>query len=369
MSQPFDSLTIHSLRGIKDLELSGLRQVNLLVGGNDSGKTTVLEALELYCNPLDIIAWEYLSRQREPLAWFASVVDLMSSMDDIQVENLRWLFPQNATAESDKAYEGRVFLSANGTVPVREVHAHYREIRGLPPRRSLIKNAAELQRERRGAEILLKAEPGFGPQSTTLWEGERLDEVRIESAPEVPCQLLSPSDHYLTSLAVQEFTETRLGGMQDAVKELLRGFDPRITGMELLAPRGRPTLYLQDSVAGLAPLSAFGDGIRRALIFALTLPKVAGGVLLIDEIETAIHVSALGKVFRWMLDACKQHRVQLFVTTHSLEAVDAILGADTTEAEDIVGFRLERAAERTVAKRYGEDLLKRLRYERGLDVR
>jgi energy-coupling factor transporter ATP-binding protein EcfA2 len=369
MSQPFDRFTIHSLRGIKNLELPGLGQVNLLVGGNDSGKTTVLEALALYCNPLDVVSWEFLSRQREPLAWFFSVV----SPEDTRVDDLRWLFPQNATPGKDDAYEGRVFLSANGTFPVREVHAHYREIRGSPPRRQplrpSIRYSAELQRERRGAEILLKAEPGFEPQVITLWEGERLEEARSALGPEVPFQLINPADHYLTSLAVQEFTEARLGGMQEAVKDLLRGFDPRIAGVEILAPRGQPTLYLQDSVAGLAPISAFGDGIRRALLFALALPRVAGGVLLIDEIETAIHVSALGKVFRWMLDACKQYSIQLFVTTHSLEAVDAILGADTTEAEDIVGFRLEPTAERTVAKRYGEDLLKRLRYERGLDVR
>jgi AAA15 family ATPase/GTPase len=105
------------------------------------------------------------------------------------------------------------------------------------------------------------------------------------------------------------------------------------------------------------------------LLLALALPRAAGGVLLIDELETALHVSALGKVFRWLLDACKQFNVQLFATTHSLETVDAILSADTTPEEDIVGYRLERTNGHTTAKRYGEDLLKRLRYERGLDVR
>lgn len=168
---------------------------------------------------------------------------------------------------------------------------------------------------------------------------------------------------------VKEFSDARLAGFQEKVRELLRSLDSRLVDLEILAPRGQPVLFLQDAVAGLAPLSAFGDGIRRTLLLALALPRLAGGVLLIDELETAIHVSALGKVFRWLVDACKQYNVQLFATTHSLEAVDAILAADTTPEEDIVGFRLEREEERTVARRYGEDLLKRLRYERGLDVR
>jgi hypothetical protein len=178
-----------------------------------------------------------------------------------------------------------------------------------------------------------------------------------------------PADHWLGTLTVKSFSEIRLSGLEESVRELLKAIDPRIDGLEVLAPRGEAVLYVKDAVAGLVPLSMYGDGIRRTLLLALALPQVKGGVLLIDELETAIHVSALGKVFRWMLAACKQYDVQVFATTHSLEVVDAILGADDTREEDIVGFRLERTEGRTSARRFGEDLLKRMRYERGLDVR
>jgi AAA15 family ATPase/GTPase len=102
---------------------------------------------------------------------------------------------------------------------------------------------------------------------------------------------------------------------------------------------------------------------------ALGVTRARGGVLLIDEVETAIHISALGNVFRWIVEACVANDVQLFATTHSLEAIDAILAADTTPEEDIVGYRLESTGTRVIAHRYGEDLLKRLRIERGADVR
>jgi hypothetical protein len=61
--------------------------------------------------------------------------------------------------------------------------------------------------------------------------------------------------------------------------------------------------------------------------------------------------------------------VQLFATTHSLEAVDAILGAETIDRDEITGFRLEVKDGRCAARRYAGDLLYRLRHERGLDVR
>jgi AAA15 family ATPase/GTPase len=48
------SITIHQFRGLRDLELKDLGRINLLVGINNSGKTSVLEALSIYCHPLDI---------------------------------------------------------------------------------------------------------------------------------------------------------------------------------------------------------------------------------------------------------------------------------------------------------------------------
>ena len=38
---------IQNFRGLKQVTLSELRRVNLIIGGNDTGKTSVLEALVL----------------------------------------------------------------------------------------------------------------------------------------------------------------------------------------------------------------------------------------------------------------------------------------------------------------------------------
>ena len=372
MNLPFEQFTIHALRGVRDLELTGLGRVNLLVGENDSGKTTVLEGLTLYCNPLDPVIWGIAAENRT----FRSLAEDLS-----EDEELRWLFPQEPSRRPDDEYKGQVRLSATGAYFVRSMRAQYKQVRGLhslklsPPAvgRTTPPEQSPAATERRGAEVQIDVELAEPTGSTrasnsfTLWEGQGWN-VRGFDGPSIPRELISPYDHQLT-LTLGKFSEARLEGFQESVSQLLNMLDSRITGLEILAPRGRPILYLQDAQAGLAPVSVFGDGIRRALLLASVLPTLSGGVFLIDELETAIHISALGKVFRWLLDACKQFNVQLFATTHSLEALDAILAADTTPEEDIVGFRLGREGGRTVATRFGEDLLKRLRYERGLDVR
>jgi predicted ATP-dependent endonuclease of OLD family len=60
-----ENITIHQFRGLKELERKDLGQINLLVGVNNSGKTSVLEALSIYCDPLDLRNWIITATQRE----------------------------------------------------------------------------------------------------------------------------------------------------------------------------------------------------------------------------------------------------------------------------------------------------------------
>jgi AAA15 family ATPase/GTPase len=65
--------------------------------------------------------------------------------------------------------------------------------------------------------------------------------------------------------------------------------------------------------------------LKKVLSLAVSLVMAQGGILLIDEVETAIHVGALKNVFAWFVEACKRYKVQVFATTHSLEVIDAML--------------------------------------------
>ncbi|MDI1433881.1 AAA family ATPase [Polyangium sorediatum] len=371
MRLPLESFTVERFRGVRDLELRDLGRFNLLVGRNNSGKTSVLEALRIFSAPLDPWNWLNTAWQREPLGGSGFTV----------IERLCWLFPHTAGRDRETPYDGTVRLLGSGRVPLREVTARYLEVRGTisNSQMTMTEEFTAESLERRGAQIdlLLKQrqldlfDGDEARGSFTLWEGERFERPRERVQLGTAFRYIHQPDHWIQT--VRLYSDAKLAGLDGAAIDLLRKIEPTIEGVELLVPPqgnpGAPRVYLRDKHAGLSPLSSYGDGVRRALLFALAIPSVAGGVLLIDELETAIHVSALGHVFRWLLDACTKHDVQVFATTHSLEALDAILAVDPTPEEDIVAYRLEREGEQTTARRYGEDLLKRIRYERGLDVR
>jgi len=124
------------------------------------------------------------------------------------------------------------------------------------------------------------------------------------------------------------------------------------------------------ATAGFSPISNLGDGTRRVLSIALALQSVKGGVLLIDEVETAIHKDAFSKFFSWLLQAGEFFRVQIFATTHSLEAIDAILSVSLKQPDQLVAFQLpDRDSKTKEVKRFSGDILESLRFDQGIDVR
>jgi hypothetical protein len=159
-----------------------------------------------------------------------------------------------------------------------------------------------------------------------------------------------------------------LDGRAEALLKLVRHVEPRLERLEILAPQGVSRVY--GVVAGRPVLwSHFGAGVQRALTYGLDLIRAKGGVLLIDELETGIHWTALREVCAWLARSANELDVQVFATTHSVETVDALIEASRGDADELVLFHLERSNGAVSVQRYGEELLDRVRFERGLEVR
>ena len=116
-------------------------------------------------------------------------------------------------------------------------------------------------------------------------------------------------------------------------------------------------------------MAAFGDGLRRVFTLASAIPGAKDGLLLIDELEIAVHTRMLEKTFNWLVEFCCKYNVQLFATTHSLETIDAIIEICKGEEIDLVGYRLQKGDVQTTTKRFDKEYLTQLREELGVDVR
>ena len=118
----------------------------------------------------------------------------------------------------------------------------------------------------------------------------------------------------------------------DVLLEALQVIEPRLRSVEDNSASGAPMIWGDIGLPELVPLTVMGDGMTRFASTVLAMTKVAGGVMLIDEVENGIHHSVLADVWRVIDDASRRFGVQVFATTHSFECVHAADQAIKTDA-------------------------------------
>ena len=65
MAIHFEHIDIRRFRGLKEVEIPGLRDVNIIAGDNNSGKTSFMEALCLFRKPGDFYNVLKVTRMRD----------------------------------------------------------------------------------------------------------------------------------------------------------------------------------------------------------------------------------------------------------------------------------------------------------------
>jgi hypothetical protein len=114
-------------------------------------------------------------------------------------------------------------------------------------------------------------------------------------------------------------------------------------------------------------IDEIGDGTKYAaniLSLCLLLENTA---LLIEEVESHQHSSALEKFLQNLVDIAIERNIQLFVTTHSLEVIQIL--SKLTEKYDIRFFHLIRSAEGELTVREIPGIDTKLLSDIGLDMR
>ena len=365
---------IKAFRKISNVTLNDLSRINLFVGENNSGKTSILEAIRYYCSPMDpseLIAIAH----RSPFSELETITAL------------RWVFPKERHTPEGEFLESKIEVTGYTSSVKRNVSCDLQKSVMLPSEISIrgsngeaIKLPIVESSLRRNVALLklnyIDQEPdsenvlGFATQAITLKDGE--DEYVVEEnvhKGKTPCAFLTPIDHRIDGLQRSQFSKATVEFLKKDVLEALKLIDDDIQGIDIVQPGVYSNIQLEVFGLGYEPLVSFGDGIRRVLSYSISLAQAQSGILIIDEIETAIHKDAITKAFRWLVAAARKLDVQIFATTHSLEAIDALIEAMDGDYSDIVAFRLPRKNSKEVLARYSGESLHDLRFRGGLEIR
>lgn len=110
------------------------------------------------------------------------------------------------------------------------------------------------------------------------------------------------------------------------VIDILRQFDDSIA--DICYTKADDGSYVESIITKNGvnmPFSVYGDGIKKILYILNKLVDAADSILMIDEIETGLHKKYYDTLFPVVFALANKLNVQLFIATHSIEAIDAIL--------------------------------------------
>ena len=352
------NFSINQFRGIHGLNVKGLGDINLIVGDNNSGKTSVLEAIMLL----------------RSTSAFSNILNVVRLRDNgffspfrLSVfENFLYMFNPESD-EKNIEVEGligdiSVGIKVSGTIEnvlidmseLRDRHKNAHAMQGS----SVIYDEAEVA-EFQGI-ISSKIGDDVSNEEIRFNEYTRLTGMRASKPESIEIVYVSPTDHTNGNV----FSKVvKNDDYKDIVLHVIKIFDDDIEDILYIKNEqtSRPIECLKHKKLGIMPLATYGDGIKKVLLLANSIASAAGGILLVDEIETAIHARHYDDIFKFVIKACKQFHIQLFATTHSIEAVDGFLATqcdadkenyieDSEDVIRVVTFRKNVEKNRTDAR-------------------
>ncbi|ACL06559.1 ATP-binding protein [Desulfatibacillum aliphaticivorans] len=338
------NLDIGAFRGMKNVRLDDLPPFSVIVGDNNAGKSSVLEAAALLLRPFDLSQWFNVARQRDSdLAVVDGVWSMFPSKEPLDVE------------------EG----------PVQTQHIELKATIGDEDRNFSARGHASTDLDDEDLPIIaLNVECKVDNMRETLaFRKSAFATIhRSEGVVSYRCFTITSATHRSIKTLVEHLSKAVDSGKKGMAVELLQYFDDSVTDLDVSVSNGRSSVKVSHKERGIVDLSSFGDGMRRSAALALALTRANEGVLLIDELEAGIHPAIMPSILGWMLNAARTANVQIIATTHSLEAIDAVISVVKDKTDDAVLFYLQKNDQEHLIRRYAQDKLIRLR-ESGLDLR
>lgn len=362
-----EKLYIDSFRGINDLYLEQLCPINLIVGNNNCGKTSVLEAVEfLRFYKSGLINVLQIARQRD----YQFAMEYSNSI----YENVMCMFPQESQIrkiELSGIYNGKEFsYRFHG----ENKKMFYDPVQEQGSRKNKTQSILQGEMEVDGFEggILANLGKEFKQTPVKFNRYVKMSDYSYTESQGLPIRYVGSFAH-LRGDIINEIVRNE--EYKEICVMMLKLFDKGISDI-LTLPSDigfHMVSYIRHDRLGNMPLSTYGDGVKRALVLANEIAKARSGILLIDEIETSIHKQYYDDIFRFVTKACLQYNVQLFITTHSLEAVDGILKTqdydNSTNDDKINVITLRKEGNKTLSRSMSGAEVYKDREDFGFEVR
>jgi len=332
----YKKLSIENFRGIEKIELNDFKQINLFVGENNCGKTTILESLFLITgisNPQFLMTINQLrglnyllGNDKEHLLIYHKLDyknEILIEAESIESERTLKIKPhkQDGSEDISTTFEKKELehISLNTLSKNQMVDGYVYDI-------SITKKG---KTEQHKAAIY--------PMGIIYHQ-----EIPKKYKETVNATIINPVSA-LTQLP-QNLNTLIKNKRIDKVVKVLQKIDNTI--LNIIAGTDN-LIYCDTGLNQLIPINVMGDGIRRVLSLIVTIANFRNGCVFIDEIESGLHYKSIKIMWTAIIEASKEFDVQIFATTHSMECVQGLYNSYSYDKQpqgdnEIRLYRIER---------------------------
>ena len=300
-----NKLTIDNFRGFRHLDLTGFQPVNLIVGKNNAGKTSLLESLAVLSQPQTML-------QQLPSLF-------RPASGEVQKRFYTWLLSDG--------FDGQTKIEG-------------------------VTDAGVI-------EVLMQRKP-FAPQQKAsgylrVFNGSALiayatKDAKISNCKCIPIRNMEPAD---LVRAFSQAVKQRNG--EEIMEQVLRKVDPRVKKARTEVADDGNHVMVDLGFSQMLPLAQAGQGMYRLVSMLSGLIGDRPDIALVDEVDDGLHHSVLTDLWTGLAETAQLLGIQIFATTHSYECIQAAHDAFSARPNYGLGiiqlFRLEDHVEGRVLQK------------------
>jgi len=343
---------LKDFRVFKDFYMSGLGSINIITGRNNVGKTTVLEAIYLASGAFssnDIIIKDKSKNdivlgRRGGVGLFTSIIRNY----DEKIKPVLRLNVNNMELNYVYLINKRRMLIDIGK-PIRDDFKYYDSIE------------KRICNQQGGCISSFKLNPDI------------YRKIEIHKAFLQNTVFLDPYIIKETESLVMKFWADLKFKREDKkiVKFINSSFDLGVESISYVPLNGKNQLILEFSDHSVR-LVDLGDGVKYAILLYSVFIAVNPKIVLIDDVESHLHIGGLSKIIEAILDYSKKNNAQFIMTTHSIEFIEELVRLAKHKgfkSNEVTVFHLLRKGDRVLSRRYNLDEAYRYIFTIGSDLR
>ncbi len=339
----FDSITIAQYKLFKDFKIDKLNRINIFAGFNNSGKSSLLEAVYFLTKQNDIVSFLEIIKLRNKLKSL-NPIWLNKVFDENEIIDIKGVFNEVNTSIYFHKFEA-------SSIDKKDDYIASYSLKSTINDQSLDNIIHTF-----GYETLRRENEKVVHLCSSILKSPyfyNFDEIKATYSKNT----IYKSNEGKTAIRlVVEFLKNEI----DSTIE-----DVRLTDIEDVERFIVDSTQFSDKNL---EITNYGEGLQRIFEIALSFAFAKNGVVCIDEFETAIHYSLLVKFTKFIQQLADTFNVQVFLTSHSKECIDAFVNNEYRN-DEISAYFLKNDDNKIKAINIGGEKLKHYIESTNFDLR